>query len=79
MPIREAAGSMQAESSRQKKELFLISKIHYFQPILANCQVDITIFILYLDLYRMEPVGAYCLTSRGTKHCYSSPAVTHPY
>ena len=36
----------------------LTFKVHYFQPMLANCRVDIKIFILYLDLYRMEREGA---------------------
>ena len=56
-----------------------ISKIRYFQPILANCRVDITIFILYMGLYWMEPVVAWCRISSGPICCYPSPDVTQPY
>jgi hypothetical protein len=63
----------------KREDRLLISKIHYSQPILANCRVDITIFILYMGLYCMEPVGAWCRISSGPICCYSSPAVTQPY
>ena len=63
----------------KREDRLLISKIHYFQPILANCRVDITIFILCMGLYWMEPVGAWCRISSGPICCYSSPNVTQPY
>ena len=63
----------------KREDGLLISKIHYFQPILANCRVDITIFILYMGLYWIEPVGAWSRFRSGPICCYSSPAVTQPY
>jgi CMP-N-acetylneuraminic acid synthetase len=62
----------------KREDGLLISKIYYFQPILANCRVDITIFILYRGLYWIEPVGAWCRINNGPICCYSFPAVTQP-
>ena len=62
----------------KREDRFLISKIRYFQAILANCRVNITIFILYLGLYWMEPVGAWCRIRGGPICCYPSPDVTQP-
>ncbi len=45
----------------------------------TSCRIDITIFILYLGLYWMEPFGAWCHISAGTICYYSSLAVTQPY
>jgi hypothetical protein len=41
----------------EEDRLFTL-KIRYCQPILANCRIDITIFILYMGLYWLELVGA---------------------
>ena len=46
---------------------------------LANCRVDMTIFILHLDSYWMEHAYAWCRISSGPIGCYLSPAVTQPY
>jgi len=54
------------------------SKIRYFQPILANCRVDMTIFILYRGFYWIEPVGVWCRINSDPICCYSFPAVTQP-
>jgi len=61
-----------------QRPIILISKIYYFQPILANCRVDITIFILYRGLYWIAPVGAWCRINSGPICCYSFPAVIQP-
>ena len=54
-------------------------RIHHCQPILSNCRVDITIFILYMGLDWIEPVGAWCRISSGPICCYSSPEVIQPH
>ncbi len=66
------------EKYLKREDGLLISKIYYFQPILANCRVDITIFILYMGLYWTEPVGAWCRINSGPICCYSFLAVTQP-
>ena len=70
-------GSPLSKNLKREDRLFT-SKIHYCQPILADCRVDITIFILYRGLYWIEPVGAWCRISSSPICCYSSPAVTQP-
>ena len=50
-------GSLLLKNLKREDRLF-ISKIHYCRPILANCRVGFTIFILHRGLYWMEPVGA---------------------
>jgi hypothetical protein len=62
----------------KREDRLPISKIRYFQPNLANYRVDITIFILYMCLYWIELVGAWCRISSGPICCFSSPAVTQP-
>ncbi len=71
-------GSLLLKNPKREDRLF-ISKIHYCRPILANCRVDITIFILYMGLYWIEPGGAWCRISSGPICCYSSQDVTQPY
>ena len=51
----------------------------YFQPILANCSVDIAVFTLHMDLYRMETAGDRCRISSGIRCCYTSLVVTQPH
>jgi hypothetical protein len=63
----------------KREDGLLISKIKYFKLILANCRLDIMIFILYVGNYLREPVGARCRISSCTIYCLESPAVIQPY